>query len=217
MHSSIKYYNSLRKSVFFNSIVLLNKRYFISLFSTYSLNKHNTKKCKRYFVQDTHSFTTVATIFLNPIVCYILEIMNKGSKSCCMMYPFFALSFNKQQRQLHIYVFISQNKQNNECGLCKFRFSSASAIPFICLHPFLTLCIYFRVRNPPSDIFNVLCTPTKNETSVNSNTTPRRSRSSNDSFNRLFGSPTTTTPPPRKSSLTKHGNLCAWLIIFSTS
>ncbi|KAF2884704.1 hypothetical protein ILUMI_21470 [Ignelater luminosus] len=64
-----------------------------------------------------------------------------------------------------------------------------------------------KVRNPPSDIFNVLCTPESNSSSPQSNgtapgSTPRRTHIHNDSFNRLFGSPGAT--PPRKSSFNKH-------------
>ncbi|KAF5304817.1 hypothetical protein FQR65_LT07834 [Abscondita terminalis] len=64
--------------------------------------------------------------------------------------------------------------------------------------------MYFRVRNPPSDIFNVLSSPTSSPTSPQSNgsSTPRRSHIHNDSFSRLFGSPGATTP--RKLSFHKH-------------
>jgi len=67
-----------------------------------------------------------------------------------------------------------------------------------------------RVRNPPSDIFNVMCTPESNNSSPQSNgngtsNTPRRSHIHNDSFSRLFGSPGAT--PPRKASFNKHADV----------
>lgn len=55
-----------------------------------------------------------------------------------------------------------------------------------------------RVRNPPSDIFNVMSSSAPGSPQ---NGTPHRSRN-NDSFNRLFGSPDASTP--RRASLTKH-------------
>ncbi|XP_028136922.2 uncharacterized protein LOC114331524 [Diabrotica virgifera virgifera] len=58
-----------------------------------------------------------------------------------------------------------------------------------------------RVSNQSSEIFNVLCTPPSNKT--NGHITPRRSLQSNDSFNKLFGSPENKRPHPRRGSLTK--------------
>ncbi|KAF5304723.1 hypothetical protein FQA39_LY09500 [Lamprigera yunnana] len=64
---------------------------------------------------------------------------------------------------------------------------------------------FYRVRNPPSDIFNVLSSPESTPTSPQSNgsSTPRRSLNHNNSFSRLFGSPGATTPR-KLSSLSKH-------------
>ncbi|KAK9732361.1 hypothetical protein QE152_g12867 [Popillia japonica] len=63
-------------------------------------------------------------------------------------------------------------------------------------------CSKKRVRNPPSDIFNVMCTPPSSN-GLNGSFTPRRSHdnSHDNSFKRLFGTPDMT--PIRKSSLTK--------------
>jgi hypothetical protein len=54
-----------------------------------------------------------------------------------------------------------------------------------------------RVRNPSSEIFNVMCTPP----SVKNSSGPRRS-SHSDSFTRLFGTPENKVTP-RRASLTK--------------
>ncbi|KAK4885773.1 hypothetical protein RN001_002044 [Aquatica leii] len=59
-----------------------------------------------------------------------------------------------------------------------------------------------RVRNPPSDIFNVLSSPESSPVSPQSNGTSTPRRSHNDSFSRLFGSSGSSTP--RRSSLQKH-------------
>ncbi|XP_044264415.1 microtubule-associated protein Jupiter-like [Tribolium madens] len=59
-----------------------------------------------------------------------------------------------------------------------------------------------RVRNPSSEIFNVLCTPPSNGNSPASKLTPRRS-SHSDSFTRLFGTPEPKKVTPRRASLTK--------------
>jgi hypothetical protein len=56
-----------------------------------------------------------------------------------------------------------------------------------------------RVRNPSSEIFNVMCTPP----SVKNSSGPRRS-SHSDSFTRLFGTPENKVTP-RRASLTKQG------------
>lgn len=65
-------------------------------------------------------------------------------------------------------------------------------------------CSKKRVRNPSSEIFNVLCSPPSIESRGKSNglTSPRRSFQNNDSFNRLFGSPDKSKTPPRRASLT---------------
>ncbi|XP_022912955.1 uncharacterized protein [Onthophagus taurus] len=57
-----------------------------------------------------------------------------------------------------------------------------------------------RVRNPPSDILNVICTPPSNH--MNGSFTSRRSLHDN-SFKRLFGTSDSAITPSRKSSLPK--------------
>ncbi|KAJ3648032.1 hypothetical protein Zmor_019868 [Zophobas morio] len=58
-----------------------------------------------------------------------------------------------------------------------------------------------RVRNPGSEIFNVLCSPPGLTGAKMTSSTPRRS-SHSDSFTRLFG-PTDNKVTPRRASLTK--------------
>ncbi|KAK9873768.1 hypothetical protein WA026_002126 [Henosepilachna vigintioctopunctata] len=60
------------------------------------------------------------------------------------------------------------------------------------------------VRNPSSEIFQVLCTPPtpKLNGSSSGSTSPRRGSQHTDSFSRLFGQ-TNTKTPPRRASLTK--------------
>lgn len=61
-----------------------------------------------------------------------------------------------------------------------------------------------RVRNPSSEIFNVLCSPPNNaKVNTSGHVTPRRASQHNDSFTRLFGSPETKKISPRRGSLTK--------------
>ncbi|XP_044744678.1 microtubule-associated protein Jupiter-like [Coccinella septempunctata] len=61
-----------------------------------------------------------------------------------------------------------------------------------------------RVRNPSSEIFQVLCTPPtpKQNGSMNGTSSPRRGSRGSDSFTRLFGQENSKTPP-RRASLTK--------------
>jgi hypothetical protein len=63
----------------------------------------------------------------------------------------------------------------------------------------ITVSFASRVRNPSSEIFNVMCTPP----SVKNSSGPRRS-SHSDSFTRLFGTPENKVTP-RRASLTKQG------------
>ncbi|XP_018322911.1 microtubule-associated protein Jupiter-like [Agrilus planipennis] len=63
-----------------------------------------------------------------------------------------------------------------------------------------------RVRNPSSDIFNVLCSPSSGNSTPqrNGTHTPRRTHIHNDSFNRLFGTPEQGSSTPRRASFNKH-------------
>lgn len=62
-----------------------------------------------------------------------------------------------------------------------------------------------RVRNPSSEIFKVMCSPTDSSPKLNGHhqNTPRKSLHNNDSFTKLFGSPDAKKPNPRRGSLTK--------------
>ncbi|RZC37786.1 hypothetical protein BDFB_004374 [Asbolus verrucosus] len=64
-----------------------------------------------------------------------------------------------------------------------------------------TISLFLPVRNPSSEIFNVLCTPPSINSKSPGNHTPRRS-SHSDSFTRLFGTPDNKITP-RRASLTK--------------
>ncbi|XP_018566855.1 microtubule-associated protein Jupiter-like [Anoplophora glabripennis] len=60
-----------------------------------------------------------------------------------------------------------------------------------------------RVRNPSSEILNVICTPpSAGKTNGHHSYTPRRSSQHVDSFNRLFGTPEMKKITPRRGSLT---------------
>lgn len=80
---------------------------------------------------------------------------------------------------------------------------------YIIIIVIILLLFIFRVRNPSSEIFNVLCTPPtpNNGNKTNGHHTPRRSSQHNDSFTRLFGTPEKKKITPRRGSLTKQGTL----------
>ncbi|KAJ8926118.1 hypothetical protein NQ315_009975 [Exocentrus adspersus] len=70
------------------------------------------------------------------------------------------------------------------------------------LHGFKSSFFVSRVRNPSSDILNVICSPPSVEKSNGHSYTPRRSSQHVDSFNRLFGTPDAKKIVPRRASLT---------------
>ncbi|CAG9854061.1 unnamed protein product [Phyllotreta striolata] len=60
-----------------------------------------------------------------------------------------------------------------------------------------------RVRNPSSEIFQVLRSPTESSPKLNGHCSPRRGSRNSDSFTKLFGTPDGKRPQPRRGSLTK--------------
>nr|CAI5830535.1 unnamed protein product [Callosobruchus analis] len=73
-------------------------------------------------------------------------------------------------------------------------------------HESLELTVFFRcrVRNPSSEILNVICSPTSEKSNGNLNGhhhTPRRASQHVDSFSRLFGNADNKKPAPRRGSL----------------